>query len=359
MADLLDYLKWRGDLSFSQVPLNPIDALIFSTLSYIGYDGVLTEEIQEQMTLRQAAEQFFALPDQEDRIRVKKDIPFLQAAAETERFGQTKVGFYRSILEPEEEKQFAAITYWLDDGKAVVVFRGTDLTLAGWKEDFNMTFYESIPSQLEAVRYVDEFALSQLEDFYLAGHSKGGNLAVYAAAKCDSRVRGRIVEIHNQDGPGFTETLMGDEGYLAMVPKIKTFIPQSSVVGMLLEHEEPYSVIKSKQIGLMQHDPYSWEVEVKDFVYVEERSSDSKIIDKALKTWLEGMTLEERSDFVDAVYDVLTSGGVSHTKELIQIKNWRKFVKTLSGDGKKRKLIAGELMALMRSVKQAQQENKD
>jgi len=359
MSGIFDFLKWRGDLRFFQAPLNAIDALVFSVLSYVWYDGIVSDAVQGQMTLKEAAEKFFEMQGYENKVRVKRDISFLKAASETERFGNTKLGFYRSLLNIGEEKQFAAITFWLDDGTVVLAFRGTDQNLAGWKEDFNMAFYESIPAQKEALRYVEEFSAKCSRRFYLVGHSKGGNLSVYAAAKISPEIQQKIIKVYNHDGPGFTDYLMGDEGYLAIVPKIKTYIPQSSVVGMLFGHEEPYSVIKSTQHGFMQHDPYSWVVEGKDFIYMEGRTSDSKVIDKALKNWLAGMSLEERSNFIDAVYEILISGGASQTMDLVQPKNVRTYMKTLSSDEKKRRLIASELAALVQSVKAAQRNKEE
>ena len=351
MADLYDYLTWRGDLCFSDVPLNPVDALIFSTFSYIQFEGIVPDTYKKEIALREAAALFLEKPGCENMVRVKQDLALLRSAMDTSRFGNTKLTFYRSVLDMEKEKQFAAMTFLLDDGNAVLVFRGTDQTIAGWKEDFNMTFCERVPAQDEALRYVSEFAKGNSVKFYLAGHSKGGNLAVYSAIKCEEEIRSRIIRIYNQDGPGFNDYLMGDPVYHALVPKISTYLPQSSIVGMLLEHEEPYYVIKSRQIGVMQHNPYSWELEGPDFVYLEAVSEGSRRFNKALKNWLAGMTLEERSTFADTVYGILTSGGASQTSDLIHPQNVRTVVRTLSENEEMRQLIANELGALMQSLR--------
>lgn len=144
-----------------------------------------------------------------------------------------------------------------------------------------------------------------------------------------------------------------------MVPKIRTYIPQSSVVGMLLEHEEPYTVIKSRQIGLLQHNPYSWEVAGPDFIHMEEVSEGSKKIDRGLKKWLAEMSLEERSIFADTVHGILTSGEVSQITELVQPKNVRTYIKTLSADEKKRHIITGELAALIQSIRKEMHNKKE
>lgn len=351
MADIFDYLKWRGDLRFSQAPFNPVDALIFSTLSYICFDGIVLDNTEDMLMLKDAAELFFQQTDTEKKVRVKKDLSLLRDAADTERFGRTWITFYRNIFVPEEETQFAAMTFFLDDKTAAVVYRGTDQTLAGWKEDFNMTFYESIPAQREALRYLEDFAGTYDMPIRLTGHSKGGNLSVYAASNCSEDIRARIVEVYNHDGPGFTEHMMGTAGYLAMVPKIRTYIPQSSVVGMLLEHEEPYSVIRSRQIGPIQHDPYSWEVMGGDFIHMEDVTEESRFLDRTLKTWMAGMSKEERSELVDTVYELLTSGGASNTDELVHPRNVKTVVKQLAGDEKKRQILFEELESLVHTIR--------
>ena len=254
MATMIDYLQWRGDLTFTQDPPNSVDALIFSTLSYICYDGTVKAQPLVPVSVRDAAEQFFMLEDTQARIRVEKDLDLLRAAALTTRFGHARIVMYRDNLIPEQETQFAAMTFLLDDGSAFLAFRGTDYSLVGWKEDFNMSFRQTVPAQLLAQQYVRDVAAEYPVPIRLAGHSKGGNLAVFAAARVGPILQKQILEVYNQDGPGFTDYMMGDPGYLAMVPRIRTYIPQSSVIGMLLEHEEPYTVVKSRSVSLLQHD---------------------------------------------------------------------------------------------------------
>jgi len=355
MGTMFDYLKWRGDIEFSQIPLNPVDALILSTLSYVFFDDIVAEHLNVRITLRDASKSFLLKNGFEEMVRVKDDIELLKAAALTERFGKMEIAFFRNIYDPEKEVQFAALTCFLDDDTAVIVFRGTDQSLAGWKEDFNMTFLDEIPSQQEALRYVTEFAESTNMSFYITGHSKGGNLAVYAAAKASDEIKDRIIQIYNHDGPGFTEHLMGDDGYIKIVPKIRTYIPQSSVVGMLLQHEEKYTIVKSRHYSLMQHNPYFWEIIGPGFVLMEEVTDSSVKIDKALKGWMEELTIEERSNLIDTIYDFLTEDGASNIKDLIRPKYVGKYITKLRKNEKQRNYIAGELAELLRSMKEANQ----
>ena len=352
MADVFDYLRWRGDLTFSQDPPNEVDALIFSGLSYIQYSGRVEENPYDAVPLVEAATAFFELPDCEDRVRVKNDLELLQAAAETVRFGRTKICMYRDQLIPEQETQFAAMTFLLDDGSMFLAFRGTDHTLVGWKEDFNMTFQQTIPAQRLALQYTRDVALEYDLPMHLGGHSKGGNLAVFAAARSSPMIQSRILDVYNQDGPGFTQYLMGDPGYLAMVPKIRTYIPQSSVIGMLLEHEEPYTVIRSKTVGLLQHDLYSWSVMGRSFLPVEEITDSSQFIDATIKTWFADMTNQERNQLVDVMFALLGTGGVDKALDIFHPRNIRNYVKTLSSDANMRKVLSTEFLSLMEAAKQ-------
>ena len=354
MADLFDYLRWRGDLRFSQVAPGPVDALIFSALSYLTLGGSVTERPDIPISLREASEEFFRDVDTEKRCRVKTDLSLLMAAAETERFGNTLLLQCRDILIPEEDTQFAAITFLLDNNSAFIAFRGTDYSLTGWKEDFNMTFRESVPAQLLAAQYTKELSERYPMPLSLGGHSKGGNLAVYAAVKSDQIIRDRIQAVYNHDGPGFTDFVMEDPAYLEMVPRITTIIPQSSVIGMLLEHREPYTVIKSKQMGLLQHDFYSWLLDGPDFVPMEEVTANSKFLDLTIKEWLNGLTTEERNEIVDTVFDLLSIGNVSSVFDLIHPKNVRTYLKTLSTNGELRRILSEEFMSLIEAARKTQ-----
>ncbi|MBR6596282.1 MAG: DUF2974 domain-containing protein [Oscillospiraceae bacterium] len=356
MTNILDYVKWRGDLSFAQDAVNAVDALVFSALSYICYGGSVEAEPGVPVSLREAAEAYFAQEDHEARCRVKNDLELLHLAAASARFGNARIAAYRDQFVPEQETQFAAMTFLLDDGSMFLAFRGTDYSLVGWKEDFNMTFQQTIPAQRLAQQYTRDVALEYSCPMYLGGHSKGGNLAVFAAARSSPMIRSRILGVYSNDGPGFTKYLMGDPGYLAMVPKIRTYVPQSSVIGMLLEHEEPYTVIRSKTVGLLQHDPYSWEVLGREFIPVQEITETSQFLDATIKTWFADMTNAERNQLVDVMFALLGSGGVDSVQELIQPKNIRTYIKILSSDAGMRRILSTEFQNLIEAAKKTRQQ---
>lgn len=351
MTNVFDYLTWRGDLQFSQDPPNAVDGLIFSALSYIRYGGRVESQPETPVSLRQAAEDFFALPDHDSRSRVMRDQELLAAAAKTRRFGECEICLYQDQFIPEQETQFAAMTFLLDDGSMFLAFRGTDNSLVGWKEDFNMTFLQTIPAQRLALQYARRVAMERDGALYLAGHSKGGNLAVFAAARSSPMVQNRIRQVFNNDGPGFTKYLMGDPGYLAMVPKIQTLVPQSSVIGMLLEHEEAYTVIHSESVGVLQHDLYTWEVVGKAFCTMEQITDTSRFVDATIKAWFAGMTNQERNQLVDVMFTLLESGGAENVRTLANPRNIRSYIKTVTSDEHLRRVLSVEFQSLIEAAK--------
>ena len=359
MADLFDYLSWRGDLTFGQDPPNCVDALVFSSLAYLNYGNAVSETPETPISLRQAAADFFALPDHADRIRVKNDLKLLEEAAKSNRFGNSRICFYQNILIPEEETQFAAVSFLLDDNSAFLAFRGTDYSLAGWKEDFNMSFRDEIPAQRLALEYVRKFAASRILPLRLGGHSKGGNLAVFAGAICEPLLQQRILAVYNLDGPGFREHMLCQDGYRKIVPRIQTYIPQSSVIGMLLEHEESYLVVRSKQIGLLQHESYSWDIMGKDFIAMDDVTTNSRLLDAAITAWLKDMTLAERNEIVDTIFSFLSTGEVTSAKEIIQPKNLRNYLRAWRQDDKLRHTLLTELLSLISTAYKTQFQKTD
>lgn len=325
MSNILDYLDWRGDIRLTASPFNEVDNLLLSELSYVAFDGILPGVTEDTwMTVKEAGEMFFSRHDIEeiyaDHSLVAKAPLVLKRMAETERFQNMRLSYYVNQIDEKEEKQFSALAADCQDGTYFVAFRGTDDTLVGWKEDFNMSYISAVPSQLEAISYLESVAGKVKGGLRLGGHSKGGNLAVYAAVKCKEEIKNRIIEVYNNDGPGFSKEMLGSAEYGCIRERIWTIVPQSSVVGMLLEHEEEYLVTKSSQSGIMQHDPLSWEVLGPRFVYLDDVKRESRILDKTLKNWINEMTKEQREEFVMALFHVLYGTGAKNLSELSEDK---------------------------------------
>ena len=354
MANILDYLKWRGDLPFSRDPFNDVDALVFSRLSYIPFDGVVSEHFQTEIPLFLAIHKLFRTPNLSERLLVPQDRELLSLLLRSERFREARLCGYRNKWDLEDQKQFAALVYTFLDDQRFLCFRGTDNTLVGWKEDFNMSFMTPVPSQVEAVRYTNEAAKELTGSLRLGGHSKGGNLAVFAASFCEREIQKRIEVIYDNDGPGLDSCTFLRSGYQAIQGRIHAFVPQSSVIGMLLEHEESYTIVRSSQKGLMQHDLYSWEIEGKQFLCLNIMTKQSEFVEKTLKRWLISKTPEEREQFMDTLYAILQQTNAQTVTELTA--NWyrsaRIVLRTLNSmDPGTKRMLADTLRALGGALK--------
>lgn len=322
MPNMLDYLSRRGELPFSQAPVSTVDGLLLSTLSYIQFDNMISKKPWEAPSLFELSQMFWELPEEamKNRLRNPKDEELLQAMGKSRRFGLLHLTGAKELLDDKKELQFAAITLLLEEGGAFIAFRGTDGTLTGWKEDLNLSFLDVIPGQEAAREYLERIAEICPGKLYIAGHSKGGNLAVYAAIRCQDNIRDRIQAIYNYDGPGFRQKILEDPGYREIVGRVHTFVPQSSVVGMLLEHEEPYTVVHSTKEGLLQHEPYSWETLGNGFTELRQVTEGSLIIDETIKNWLASLSVTEREAFVDALYELFRSSGIKYVGEIVEPK---------------------------------------
>lgn len=313
-ANVLTYLQWRGDLSMVQSPFCHIDSLIFCCLSYLNWDGIAEgRTARESISLADAAAAWKNLPPNQQVVRVPTDQELLTVAAESRRFGEIRLFRYTERFSEERQEQFSAVTFLLDEETVYVAFRGTDATLTGWREDFNMSFLQTIPSQETATAYLRSVLEMDFPNVYVGGHSKGGNLAVYAAVHAQPAFLPRIRAVYNNDGPGFVSDVFQQPQYALLQTRVHTFVPQASLVGMLLEHDEEYRVVYSTQKGFLQHDPYSWCVVRNDWYYLQEITAASKLMDTSLKKWILGMKPEEREKLTDGIFHVLQSETNAHT----------------------------------------------
>ena len=244
----------------------------------------------------------------------------LVAVCASPRYRGMRVCGYRAVFDAAAEEQFAAMTFCLPNGSIYIAFRGTDSTMVGWKEDFNMSFRCPVPAQTTATSYLESAALALDGPLMCGGHSKGGNLAVYAASMCDPAVRERLVRVYSHDGPGFNEAFLGGAEYqaLATAGKIDKTLPRSSIIGMIFEHQEDYAVVESRDFGLLQHNPFSWVVPqgATDFVYCEGLSAGARYMDDTLAAWVSGVTPAERGRFIDELFKLLSVTGAEHFSDI-------------------------------------------
>ncbi|MGN1148870.1 MAG: DUF2974 domain-containing protein [Lachnospiraceae bacterium] len=325
MADTITgYIKKYGDYTFMEKPINDVDSLVLCQFCYLKFDGLvpLVTENRKSVTLQE----IYAHPDYEklyaDERYEKDNRALFEALLHSRRFKHMKMNCYINIVETEWETQFSAITFLLEDSTMYIAYRGTDETIVGWKEDFNMAFQSPVPGQAYAAKYLNIVTGRLYNRFYVGGHSKGGNLAVYAAMNCTSQVQERIIKIYSMDGPGFRKEVLEKYRYDEIADRIVKILPHSSMVGMLFETSPNYKVVESRTFGLLQHNPYTWLIEGDDFVYVKDLYESRRFADDTLNEWVESMDEEQRKIFVDTLYQVVSA---SEAENLIDLTaDWKK-----------------------------------
>lgn len=305
--NIFGYLA-RSFETLDERPLTDVDSLVLACLSYYHYQGdaVRSREgapVRDLFRAEWAEAMTHGLWDPDGLARL------LALVAASPRFRDLRVSDYADDFDEAAEKQFSACVLRLPGGGAYVSFRGTDNTLVGWKEDFNMAFETGVPSQYAAIGYLERVAPSIEGPIYLGGHSKGGNLAVCAAARCPEGTARRIARVFSHDGPGFTEEALADDLWKERSGLVSKTVPGSSVIGMLFERQEDYAVVESSTMGLTQHNPFSWVVEGDSFVLQEELGRGASFVDKGLNEWIASMSREEREGFVETLFSVLGAAG--------------------------------------------------
>lgn len=314
--NVFDYLTWRGDVTFGQSEFNEIDALIFSIFSYLDFSFLKSNET---ITIVRAYGYLLALPE---KIRfngpsfiMKPAVELFGKAIKTNRFKQIKVTSYVNIMDEEKEIQFAAVTFLLPDNTAVAAFRGTDTSLVGWKEDLNMCFVSGIPSQIEAAKYATALMERYHIPFRLVGHSKGGNLAIWAATHLPSKQKEHVIAIYSNDAPGFNDDFLASDMYLEIRKKIYSFVPESSIVGVLMSYDD-FITISSCATSVFQHDPFSWLVQGNSFIYDNSRTLSSRQMERVINSWIKSMSPTEREALIESVFDLLGSSNAKTLEDL-------------------------------------------
>lgn len=320
MLNALDYLTWRGDLDFAADPVNEIDLFLFSQLATPDYTDILTEE-RMGLPLSEVIARYFVLhPDDGESLGLLQSkfvLPMLKKLETSPRFMDVVLCRYELKLDHGSSEQFQAVTMLLPTHEMVVSYRGTDDTIIGWKEDCNMAVLEKIPAQQDALEYLEETAGAfPGRRIYTVGHSKGGNLALYAPVMTDKELRKRIAFAYSFDGPGFRDEFLHEAGYKEMKSRMVTVLSQYSVIGMLLTLAGERVVVRSSVKGLYAHDGFYWEAEGKAFVREKKLSGDSLAIERTMKKTLAGLDTAERQRFLDDLFGALLSTGAVTLTEL-------------------------------------------
>lgn len=357
MNNIMDYLDWRGDIGFDQDGLNEVDNLIFSMVAYLNFDM-----IRGAQTIEEASKAYKDSKkrgtSKESRDFIKKIERLLDKLAKTQRYRGVTISDYMYKYDHDNESQFCAMTFRFGDW-IYVAYRGTDESLVGFKEDFNMCFSAPVMAQKDAVAYLRQ-VLNKYRDqeVYTGGHSKGGNLAVYSHVGIDGEYRKRIVKIFNNDGPGFTEEILKTPAYRETAKKVIKLLPHGSVVGILMDDEEEYSIVKAKgDNGIVQHDGFNWDIKGTKFVKKDKFTDQSIRINKTLKLWLASLDREERNKFIDEFYGLIvksTDASILGDISGKEIQSALAIVKNINSmDEESKEILVSAIKKLLKSTSEA------
>ena len=323
MANINDYLIWRGDILINPYSkFNEIDSMILARFSYLPFDKIDLKE-ESIGSISNKMKKF-----KNEDFNYNGDMDLITNLGKSVRFKDMLVTDYVKSNDKKKEKQFSAITIHTSDDEIYVSFLGTDKTILGWKEDFNMSFMDNIPAQLEGCTYLNKIAEKYPEKkLRVGGHSKGGNVAVYASVTAPDSIQERIIKVYNYDGPGFNENILEKNKDEEIIKRISTYIPQDSVIGRILGHEEKCKVVKSIEKGFYQHDIYSWQVLGSKIIKLDSVTESSEIMNETLQEWLKNSTPDQRRIFFDGVFEMFYSTSANTFGEFSKI--WMKKLPTL------------------------------
>lgn len=312
MANIFDYLTGVQYDSFYDLPLNELDILALTELTYLSFDNLLDESDNRLLDVATR------VPRDSNMLTNKERLQLLDQLSTHKRFKNSKLSNFVNDIDVELQKQFAAMTYRLNLDTYLIVFRGTDDSIIGWKEDFHMTYMNEIPAQKHALTYLEDFFKQHpKQKVLIAGHSKGGNLAVFAASQIQPELQEKISAIYTYDAPGLQAHLTETTGYQDIIPKIHRYVPQGSVIGMMLEVPDTPIVVRSLALGgIAQHNTFSWLTEGQHFVQLEAISSESLQIKDTLKEWVDSVPDEELELYFDLFFGTILESGISSINEL-------------------------------------------
>lgn len=316
---MLDYVDWRGDLEFTRDGLNEVDCLIFSSLAYMNLetsDFASTANLASAPTLGQVYADVKTV-----KCFGSMFLPLMSRCASSARYKDVKVMYYKSIIDIEEQTQFCAVTFVLPSGEAVVAFRGTDDSLVGWQEDFNMAV-GVIPAQKYARRYLCDIADTLADKpLYVVGHSKGGNLAVWASAHLYDVHFDRLKKVYDFDGPGFYGDFTDSEEYQRIVSKTTKYVVDASIIGMLLSSATPQVVVEStKHISIIQHLTSTWVVTGTKLSRMRQRSNRGLNSQAVIEELIESLSFEERKQFTSMLSEIIQSSNINAFSDLKSIE---------------------------------------
>lgn len=303
MRNLLTYFNEMGSVPFKEREFNEVDSLILCQLAYLNFEKVV-ENVEKKVALKDVfVEKNFSLLN-EMTFSPKQNIKLMKLIRDSRRFRNIKISHIENHLSYDDVKQFYALTFHFPNFK-YICFRGTDLTILGWKENFNMSYMKEIPSQKLAYEYINKIYNNYKCPMYVGGHSKGGNLAIYAAIKSNNDVKDNIIAIYNFDGPGFNSELLYCDDYLKIRDKIIIMTAKEAIIAMLLYHVEDITFIKTKGVSILQHIPYNWCVADNRLKRIKKNTPSSRWFARTIRHFYEDTNEYERKRFVDLLFTIV------------------------------------------------------
>lgn len=319
MASIIEYSLLNAHKDFNTLPFSKVDGLIFAQLAYLDFDTFVPDK---QMFTRGI--NFSKIAEQENfddlfplERTSRKNLLLFNSMAYSKRYGKVRINYHENVFDPEKAIQFSATTFLFPNGDACVSFRGTDSTITGWRENFDMLYNDTVPAQILSAKYLNKVAGKIKGKITVVGHSKGGNLAIYAGVMCSPKTKEKIVEIQSFDSPGFTEQFVSSQEYVDTENRIVKFVPEESMIGMLLNDTETFRIVKSDGEGIHQHDPFLWIIENNDFVTGEKINTKARFVNSTFKEWVGNFTPEQRELFVDGLFDIIEATNAQKAESFI------------------------------------------
>ena len=343
MANINDYLDWRGDIVLSkEYPFNEVDNMILARFSYLIFDRI---EMKEKETIESISKKMKSFKNEEFHYNGDKDL--ITRLGKSKRFKNMIVTDYIKNNDSSIEKQFSAITIHISDKEIYVSFFGTDKSIIGWKEDFNISFMDNVPSQVAGKEYTEMIAKKYIgTKIRIGGHSKGGNIAIYSAISIPKEIQNRVISVVNYDGPGFGKEKIEENKNKEIMDKIFTYIPQESVFGRILEHAEKCEVVLSTEKGIYQHDLFSWQVMRDKMIRVDNVTKASDRMNTSIKNWLKNTTPEQRKIFFDSMFELFYSTSANTFGDINWLKNMPNMISTFKGLSEEDKKTLTEMLKL-------------
>lgn len=339
MKNINDYVE-KYLYTFDEKPFNEIDSIVLSWLSYYHINDVCAKKSFNEVKIKDLYNRKYFYEMVHDVFDYNSSLKLLSNLASSPRYRDLDIIYYVEKTSKNIGEQFSAMTFRFSKNNYFVAFRGTDHSFIGWKEDFDMSYLKRIPAQADAKRYLTKVMTTLNGSFYVGGHSKGGNLAVYSVLYLDEKLKKRIKKVYSLDGPSLRKETIQDKSYKKILPLVEKYVPQSSVVGMIFEETNNYKIIKSNSIGVLQHCPFYWEVVNDKLKILKDSAFDSKNFKASINAMVNTLSDEELKIFVDTIYGVIESTKSDSIEEMLSnakktIPRLFKSIKNLNEDQKK------------------------